>query len=83
MSIDTALDDGQGPRRLRRLELRYRSAQNVLAEARALHASLREIPAAGILQLHQAQQRVEWATQHLIDIQRSIDLLEDSEDAYG
>jgi hypothetical protein len=79
MSFDMELDDDLSERRLRRLELRYRSAQTALAEARALYASLHEMPGANDLQRHQAQQRVQRAMRQMAEIQRAIDLLEDQD----
>ena len=74
MTSDLELDEDLSERRLRRLELRYRSAQSALSEARALYASLEEMPHATDLQRHQAQQRVQRATRQML---RAIDLLED------
>ena len=79
MSFDMELDEDLSERRLRRLELRYRSAQSALAEARALYASLEEIPSATDLQRHQAQVRVQRAARQMLDIQKAIDVLEDTE----
>lgn len=79
MSFDMELDEDFSERRLRRLELRYRSAQSALAEARALCASLEEIPGTTDLQRHQAQQRVQRAARQMLDIQQAIDTLEQSE----
>ena len=77
MSLNIELDEDFSERRLRRLELRYRSAQSALAEARALYASLEETPSATDLQRHQAQQRVQRAARQLLDIQKAIDQIED------
>jgi len=76
MSFDMELDEDISERRLRRLELRYRSAQSALAEARALYASTAEIPGATDLQRHQAQQRVQRAARQMLDIQKVLDQLE-------
>lgn len=57
----------------RRLELRYRSAQSALAEARVLYASLTEMPGATDLQRHQAALRVQRAARQMLD---AIDLLD-------
>jgi hypothetical protein len=79
MSFEMELDEDVSERRLRRLELRYRSAQTALAEARALYASLEEIPGTSDLQRHQARQRVQRAARQMLDIQKAIDVLEDTE----
>ena len=79
MPFDMELDEDFSERRLRRLELRYRSAQSALAEARALYASLQEMPSTTDLQRHQAQQRVHRAARQMLDIQKAIDRIEDSE----
>lgn len=76
MSFDMELDEDISERRLRRLELRYRSAQSALAEARALYASLEEIPSATDPQRHQAQQRLQRAARQMLDIQKVLDQLE-------
>jgi hypothetical protein len=76
MSFDMELDEDFSERRLRRLELRYRSAQSALAEARALYASLEEIPNATDLQRHQAELRVQRAARQMLDIQKVLDQLE-------
>lgn len=78
MSFDMELDEDLSERRLRRLELRYRSAQSALSEARALYASLSEMPGTTDLQRHQAQLRVQRAARQMLEIQKAIDLLEDS-----
>lgn len=78
MSFDMELDEDISERRLRRLELRYRSAQSALAGARAQYASTAEMPGATDLQRHQAQQRVQRAARQMLDIQKAIDQLEDS-----
>jgi hypothetical protein len=78
MPSDMELDEDFSERRLRRLELRYRSAQSALAEARALYASLEETPGATDLHRHQAQQRVQRAARQMLDIQKAIDQLEDA-----
>ena len=79
MSFDVEMDEEFSERQLRRLELRYRSAQSALAEARALYASLQEIPSATDLQRHQAEQRVQRAARQMLDIQKAIDVLEDDD----
>jgi ribosomal 50S subunit-associated protein YjgA (DUF615 family) len=66
-------------RRLERLELRYRRARFVLAGAKAVYESLREMPGADEPQLRQALQRVEQAQEQLADIHSAIELLEDQE----
>ena len=76
MSFEMELDEDFSERRLRRLELRYRSAQSALAEARALYASLEEIPNATDLQRHQAELRVQRAARQMLDIQKVLDQLE-------
>lgn len=76
MSFDMELEE-YVERRLRRLELRYRSAQSSLAEARAVYASLHEALDATDLQRHQAQLRVQRAARQLADIQSAIELVED------
>jgi hypothetical protein len=78
MPFDTELSEDFSERRLRRMELRFRSAQSALAEARALYASLVEVPSATDLQCHQAQQRVQRAARQMLDIQKALDSLEDS-----
>jgi hypothetical protein len=78
MNFIVKLDDDLSERRLRRLELRYRSAQMALAETRAVIASLEEIPETTDLQRQQAQQRVQRANRQIVDIQKAIDLLEDN-----
>lgn len=78
MPFDMELDEDLSERRLRRLELRYRSAQTALAESRALYASLSEIPGTTDLQRHQAELRMQRAARHLLDIQKAIDVLEDT-----
>jgi hypothetical protein len=83
MSPDMEFDEDLEQRRLRHLEQRYRSAQNALAEARALYASLQEMPAATDSQRHQASLRVQRATQHLVGIQMTIELIEDQDRPVG
>lgn len=78
MAFDMELDEDLSERRLRRLELRYRSAQTALAEARALYASLSEMPGTTDLQRHQAELRMQRAARQLLDIQKAIDVLEDT-----
>ncbi len=78
MPFDMELDEDVSERRLRRLELRYRSAQSALAEARAQYASMAEMPGATDLQRHQAQLRMQRAARQMLDIQMAIDRLEDS-----
>ena len=76
MSFDLEFDDDLAQRRLQRLENRYRRAQNLLAGARAAYGTLRELPAASELQLHQAMLQVERAQRNLTDIQLDIELAE-------
>ena len=76
MSFDMEMDEELSERQLRRLELRYRGAQSALAEARALYASLQEIPSATDLQRHHAEQRVQRVARQMLDIQKAIDVLE-------
>jgi hypothetical protein len=78
MPFDMELDEDFSERRLRRLELRYRSAQSALAEARAQYASMAEMPGTTDLQRHQAELRVQRASRQMLDIQKAIDQLEDS-----
>ena len=77
MPFDMELDEDVSERRLRRLELRYRSAQSALAEARAQYASMTEMPGTTDLQRHQAELRVQRASRQMLDIQKAIDQLED------
>jgi len=67
-------------RRLQRLELRYRRAHLVLAGARAVYESLREMPRCDAVRLEQARQRLERAQQQISDIQHTIEGLEDRQD---
>jgi hypothetical protein len=79
MSFDLRPDEDFAQRRLQRLEHRYRRAQNALAGARAVHASLRELPGISDLKLQQALRLVERAQQHLADLQNAIELAEDQD----
>jgi len=72
-------EDDFAQRRLQRLELRYRRAHFVLAGAQAVYESLRAMPGAGELRLRQALERVEQAQELLVDIQSTIEYLEDQE----
>ena len=83
MSPDMEFDEDLEERRLRRLEQRYRSAQNALAEARAVYASLHELPTANDLQRHQASLRVQRATAQLLEIQKAIERIEDQDRPVG
>lgn len=82
MSFDLEFDDDLAQRRLQRLEHRYRRAQNVLAGARAVYGSLRELPATSESQLHQALQQVERAQRNLADLQFDIEVAEASASAH-
>jgi chromosome segregation ATPase len=79
MTRDLQTKDDYLQRRLERLELRHRRARFVLAGAQAVYESLRETPGAGELQLRQALQRIEQAQEQLVDIQSTIEFLEDQE----
>jgi hypothetical protein len=79
MSRDLQNQDDFKQRRLQRLELRYRRAQFVLAGAHAVYDSLRAMPHADELRLRQALQRMEQAQELLVDIQCTIEYLEDQE----
>jgi ribosomal 50S subunit-associated protein YjgA (DUF615 family) len=79
MPRDPRTNDDHLERRLERLEQRYRRARFVLAGAKAVYESLREMPGADQLQLRQALQRVEQAQQQLVDINSGIEFLEDQE----
>jgi len=81
MAFDLEYDDDFAQRRLQRLEHRYRRAQNVLAGARAVYGSLRELSGTTDLQLQQALQQVERAQRQLADIQSAIELAEDQQSA--
>ena len=76
MPFDMELDEDLNERRLRRLELRYRSAQSALAEARAQYGSMAEMPGSTDLQRHQAELRMHRASRQMLDIQKAIDQLE-------
>jgi len=77
MSRDLPGHDDYMQRRLERLELRLRRARFILAGAQAAYQSLREMPAASELQRRQAQYRLEQAQEQLVDIQSTIEFLED------
>ena len=79
MSNELQSHDDFMQRRLQRLELRHRRAHFVLAGARAAYESLRELPGADELRLRQALQRIERAQEQLVDIQSTIEYLEDEE----
>jgi chromosome segregation ATPase len=79
MNRELPPNDDYLQRRLERLDLRYRRARFILTGAQAAYASLRERPGAAELQLRQAWQRVEQAQEHLVDIQSTIEFLEDQE----
>jgi hypothetical protein len=79
MPIDQQNQDDFTQRRLQRLELRYRRAQFVLAGAQAVYESLRAMPRPDELRLRQALHRVEQAQELLVDIQCTIEYLEDQE----
>lgn len=79
MPVDQQNKDDFTQRRLQRLELRYRRAQFVLAGAQSVFDSLRALPVVDELRLHQAQQRVEQTQELLVDIQCTIEYLEDQE----
>jgi hypothetical protein len=77
MSFDLRPEEDFAQRRLQRLEHRYRRAHNALAGARAVHASLRELPGVSDQKLEQALELVERAQRHLADLQDAIELAED------
>jgi hypothetical protein len=79
MPLDPYNQDDFTQRRLQRLELRYRRAQFVLAGAQAIYDSLRALPAVDELRVRQALQRVEQTQELLVDIQCTIEYLEDQE----
>ena len=79
MPLDQQNQDDFTQRRLQRLELRYRRAQFVLAGAQAVYDSLRSMPVVDELRLRQALQRVEQTRELLVDIQCTIEYLEDQE----
>ena len=79
MPLDQQNQDDFTQRRLQRLELRYRRAQFVLAGAQAVYDSLRSMPVVDELRLRQALQRVEQTRELLLDIQCTIEYLEDQE----
>jgi hypothetical protein len=79
MTRDLPTRDDFVQRRLERLQLRLRRARFILAGARAAHESLRAMPAASELPLRHAVQRVEQAQEQLLDIQSTIEFLEDQE----
>jgi hypothetical protein len=81
MRFDLQPEEDIAQRRLQRLEHRYRRAHNALAGARAVHASLRELPGVSALKLKQALELVERAQRHLADLQDAIDLAEDQDQA--
>lgn len=66
-------------RRLQRMQLRQRRAHFVLAGARAAYQALRERPGADELALRQALQRIERAQEQLLDVQSTLEYLEDEE----
>jgi hypothetical protein len=76
MPYDMEFDDDLAQRRLQLLEHRCRLAQNALADARALYASLRQLHNASAIQLCQALQQVERAQQHVADIRFDLELAE-------
>ncbi len=79
MPLEQQNQDDFTQRRLQRLELRYRRAQFVLAGAQAVYDSLRAMPVVDELRLRQALQRVEQTRELLVDIQCTIEYLEDQE----
>lgn len=79
MPLEQQNQDDFTQRRLQRLELRYRRAQFVLAGAQAVYDSLRSMAVVDELQLRQALQRVEQTRELLVDIQCTIEYLEDQE----
>ena len=79
MPLDLQTQDDFTQRRLQRLELRCRRAHFVLAGAQSVYESLRAMPGAGELRLRQGLQRVEQAQELLVDIQSTIEYLEDHE----
>ncbi len=81
MRFDPRPDEDFAQRRLQRLEHRYRRAHNAIAGARAVHASLRELPGVSALKLQQALELVERAQRQLADLQDAIDLAEEQDQA--
>jgi hypothetical protein len=79
MPLDQQNQDDFKQRRLQRLELRYRRAQFVLAGAQAVYDSLHAMPVVDELRLRQALQRVGQTRELLLDIQCTIEYLEDQE----
>lgn len=79
MPLEQQNQDDFTQRRLQRLELRYRRAQFVLAGAQAVYDSLRSMAVVDELRLRQALQRVEQTRELLLDIQCTIEYLEDQE----
>jgi hypothetical protein len=79
MPLDQPNQDDFKQRRLQRLELRYRRAQFVLAGAQAVYDSVRAMPVVDELRMRQALQRVEQTRELLLDIQCTIEYLEDQE----
>jgi chromosome segregation ATPase len=77
MLFEPRPDEDFAQRRLQRLESRYRRAQNALAGARAVHASLCELPGVSDQKVQQAFDLVERAQRHLADLQNAIELAED------
>ncbi len=79
MRFDLRPDEEFAQRRLQRLEHRYRRAHNALAGARAVHASLRELPGVSDLKLQQALELVQRAQRQLADLQDAIELAEEQD----
>jgi hypothetical protein len=79
MPLEQQNQDDFKQRRLQRLEMRYRRAHFVLAGAQAVYDSLRATPVVDELRLRQALQRVEQTRELLLDIQCTIEYLEDQE----
>jgi chromosome segregation ATPase len=74
MPFDMEFDDDLAQRRLQRLEQRLSRAQDALAGARTLYASLRQSPQTNQAQLDQALRQVERAQRQLADIQFDMEL---------
>jgi hypothetical protein len=79
MPLEHQNQDEFKQRRLQRLELRYRRAHFVLTGAQAVYDSLRAAPVVDELRVRQALQRVEQTQELLVDIQCTIEYLEDQE----
>lgn len=81
MPEDPAFDADLAERRLQRLERRYRRAQDILAGARAVYASLRETPGTSQARLHQAMIEEDRARRYVNDLLLDIETVEMQVDA--